>query len=155
MPGHIPVTEWLAGSQQEVKWYVGANHAGGYSYRLCKMPTSGISGLSEKCFQKTPLDFVGHNQWVVYGKDLSSGHRTKIVANRTTEGTFPAGSMWTANPFRPPHEEGGNSGHGHGQVIDHLKIPGDLEPGSYVLSFRWDCKCSPQVWSVCSNILIA
>ena len=22
---------------QEVKWYVSANHAGGYSYRLCKV----------------------------------------------------------------------------------------------------------------------
>ena len=22
----------------------------------------------------------------------------------------------------------------------------DLEPGQYVLSFRWDSKCTPQVW---------
>ena len=25
------------------------------------------------------------------------------------------------------------------------KVPVDLEPGEYVLSFRWDSKCSPQV----------
>ena len=36
---------------QEVKWYVSANHAGGYSYRLCKMPERGIKDLTEECFQ--------------------------------------------------------------------------------------------------------
>ena len=29
----MPVTEWRAGSFQEVAWWAGANHAGGYSYR--------------------------------------------------------------------------------------------------------------------------
>merc|ERR1711915_876008 len=44
---HALATEWKAGSEQEVAWYVGANHAGGYSYRLCKLPTEGIKGLTE------------------------------------------------------------------------------------------------------------
>ena len=35
----------------QVKWYVSANHAGGYSYRLCKMPERGIRDLTEECFQ--------------------------------------------------------------------------------------------------------
>ena len=35
----------------QVKWYVSANHAGGYSYRLCKMPERGIKDLTEECFQ--------------------------------------------------------------------------------------------------------
>ena len=34
---NAPITEWDAGSVQEVAWYVNANHAGGYSYRLCKL----------------------------------------------------------------------------------------------------------------------
>ena len=33
-----PVTFWELGSVQEVAWAVGANHEGGYSYRLCRIP---------------------------------------------------------------------------------------------------------------------
>merc|ERR1712181_195741 len=149
----IPVTEWLAGSQQEVKWTVNANHAGGYSYRLCKMNHAGIKHLTEECFQEMPLKFAGEHQWVVYNED-SSHRRNEILANRTTEGTFPPGSMWTANPLLPPKEEGGSNGRGRGDVIDYVEVPADLEPGEYVLSFRWDCKCTRQVWAACSNILV-
>ena len=46
-------------TSQEVAWYCGANHAGGYSYRLCKMPEGGIGDVTEECFQQTPLEFVG------------------------------------------------------------------------------------------------
>jgi len=152
-PGKIPVTEWLAGSQQEVQWSVFANHAGGYSYRLCKMPHGGIKQLTEECFQEMPLKFAGEHQWVIYNEDHSH-HRNEILANRTSEGTFPPGSMWTANPLLPPNEEGGSNGRGRGDVIDYIEVPSDLEPGEYVLSFRWDCKCTRQVWAACSNILI-
>jgi len=154
-PGEIPVTEWFAGSYQEVKWQVAANHAGGYSYRLCKMPEEGIRGVTEECFQQTPLEFEGEDQWVVYRADQHDGTRTKVKALRTTEGTFPHGSMWTANPLFPSVEtDPADYDHGQGQVIDYVKVPAELEPGEYILGFRWDCKCSPQVWNVCSNILI-
>ena len=151
---HAPTTEWKAGTQKEVAWYVTANHAGGYSYRLCKTPNGGISDLTEECFQDGHLEFVGDKQWVEYAKDKKSGHRTELVAKRTTEGTFPPGSMWTANPLLPPKEENGDTNYGHGHVIDKIKIPSSLESGEYVLSMRWDCKCSPQVWAFCSNIRI-
>merc|ERR1719516_568637 len=148
-----PVTEWLAGSYQEVKWYVSANHAGGYSYRLCKMPHGGIKDVTEECFQQNPLEFEGDDQWVVYRADAHSGHRTRVSANRTTEGTFPKGSMWTMNPLFPAVEtDPADHEHGQGEVIDYVKVPENLEPGLYILGFRWDCKCSPQVWNVCSNI---
>ena len=150
-----PTTEWKAGTQQEVAWYVGANHAGGYNYRLCKTPKGGISKLTEECFQDGHLEFVGDKQWVEYAKDRKTGHRTELTAKRTTEGTFPAGSMWTANPLLPSKEENGDSDYGHGHIIDKIKIPSSLEPGDYVLSLRWDCKCSPQVWTFCSNIHIS
>jgi len=153
-PGQIPVTEWLAGSEQEVIWHVDANHAGGYSYRLCKISHDRIQDVTEKCFQEMPLNFVGDDQWVVYKKDYHSGHRTKVDARRTTEGTYPPGSMWTANPILPYQEEGGSRDTGHGDIIDKVEVPAALEAGEYVLSFRWDCKCTPQVWTVCSNILV-
>ena len=101
---------------------MGANHAGGYSYRLCKMPHGGAAHLTEECFQQTPLQFVGEEQWVVYGKDLHEEKRTEIVANRTSVGTFPSGSTWTANPLRPHDEEGGSNDLGHGQIIDFVKV---------------------------------
>jgi len=148
---NAPVTEWARGSTQEVAWYLSANHAGGYSYRLCKMHGT---GLTEECFQENQLDFVGDTQMVQYGKDRTSGHRTEIKALQTTEGTYPKGSMWRANPMRPHMEEGGSSDYGHGHIYDEVKVPEDLDAGAYVLSFRWDCKCSPQVWTSCADIEI-
>ena len=43
-----------------VVWYVGANHWGGYSYRLCKMPDKGRKYLTEECFQQIPIKFQGN-----------------------------------------------------------------------------------------------
>ena len=47
------------GSTQEVAWLMDANHGGGYSYRLCKIPPEGRSGLTEECFQEGHLAFAG------------------------------------------------------------------------------------------------
>ena len=133
----IPITEWITGSYQEVAWYCDANHAGGYSYRLCKMPEGGISEVTEECFQQTPLDFVGDEQWVNYNQHKGyPGKRTKLTALQTNVGTFPVGSMWRANPLLPYREEGGNSNYGKGHVIDYVEVPEDLQQGEYVLSFR-------------------
>lgn len=56
-------TVWPRGSEQEVGWAISANHGGGYSYRLCK----NVPGqVTEECFQKTPLKFVGNTSWIVY-----------------------------------------------------------------------------------------
>merc|ERR1711970_753243 len=147
-----PVTEWRAGSVHEVAWYCSANHAGGYSYRLCRIDHDNIESISEECFQQNPLDFVGDSQMVQYAKDRTSGHRTEIPALQTTQGTFPAGSMWRANPLLPHMEHGGSSDYGHGHIYDQVRVPEHLQPGEYVLSFRWDSKCSPQVWTACANI---
>ena len=38
--------------------------------------------------------------------------------------------------------------------LDLVQVPTSLEPGQYVLSFRWDCQQSSQVWSSCANIEI-
>jgi len=139
------VTEMVAGSVQEVAWYVGANHGGGYSYRLCKMPEGGTAELTEECFQDTTLDFVGDKQWVMRKHEA---HRTEVHAKRTREGTYPPGSQWTKNPMRSE----GDVEHGH--VIDYVEIPSYLEPGRYIMSFRWDCQQTFQIWNVCANIEI-
>ena len=90
-------TSWQQGSQVEAGWSVRSNHGGGYSYRLCKKPTDGnYSKITEECFTRLPLSFVGDTSWVQYGN--GSG-RFEIDALRTTTGTFPPGSQWTRNPI--------------------------------------------------------
>ena len=93
----IKVTEWKRGTKTEVAFGITANHGGGYSYRLCKVPEEGVKGLSEECFQNTPLNFVGDKQWVQYGEEITS--RIEFPAVRTNVGTFPEGSQWTRNPI--------------------------------------------------------
>lgn len=137
-----PVTDWQIGSSQEVAWFVAANHRGGYSYRLCPAPKQGMAALTEECFQQTPLQFEGQSQWVVLG----DGERQEVEATRVVEGTHPPGSMWTKVPLE--------SSLARGHVIDHVQVPSDLAPGDYVLSFRWDCEDTFQIWNMCSNIRI-
>merc|ERR1719481_361077 len=145
-----PVTTWSRYTVYEVSWYVGPNHAGGYSYRLCKVPHDHLDLVSEECFQETPLQFIGDFQWINYKADKETGERTEVKARQTTEGTHPPGSMWRTNPI--VHSASDDYKHGH--VIDLVMVPGDIEAGEYVLSFRWDCQCTAQVWTSCANILI-
>ena len=174
---NMPTTRWTAGSFQEVAWHVHANHAGGYLYRLCKMPEGGISEVTEECFQQTPLEFAGGKQWVEYRIDKFTGKRTKVKPRQTRSGTYPEGSMWRANPLLPEREAGGSQDYGIGHVIDYVEVPADLEPGKYVVShrsntstakipiivfpnishcpfFRWDCKCNAQIWTSCATVKI-
>jgi len=176
-------TTWERGTSAEVGWGMIANHGGGYSYRLCKVGLDGPGGVTEECFQKTPLRFASEDSWVQYGWD--EGSRVVFKANRTTEGTFPPGSEWTMNPIPvcnstsmgwleygcpdgtefPPRGPGlmGTGEHYDGDyhgpdflwtLMDEVEVPTDLDIGEYVLSFRWDCEATPQIWNACSNIII-
>lgn len=181
-PG-VVTTEWRAGEVVEAAWGIMANHGGGYSYRLCKMPPGGRADLTEECFQQNPLEFVGDTQWAQYGEDANN--RTAIKAVRTTNGTTPRGSMWTRDPIPAcnAHDGGFFSSpfrncamglqferpapqlFGYGEsfidytpwpwsIVDLLQVPADLEAGEYTLSFRWDCEQTSQIWSTCSSINI-
>jgi len=39
-------------------------------------------------------------------------------------------------------------------IIDKVQIPEDLVPGKYLLSFRWDCEETPQIWTNCADVTI-
>jgi hypothetical protein len=39
-------------------------------------------------------------------------------------------------------------------IFDKVKIPADLPPGDYVLSWRWDAEQTPQVWANCADVTI-
>jgi len=101
---NIYTTTWRRGSLQDVAWGLNVNHGGGYSYRLCKMPSGGRSSLTERCFQRTPLNLEG-DSWIQYGEDTSRNIYFK--ANRTTTGTYPPGSQWTKNPVPNCAKRGG------------------------------------------------
>ena len=60
-------------------------------------------------------------------------------------GTYPEGSAWR---IQGPYNDN--------PVIfkDHVFVPEDLEPGLYVLGWRWDAMSGAQVWVSCANIEI-
>merc|ERR1712093_343079 len=180
---------------------------------------------TEECFQEMPLDFVGNRSWMVYTKGEHKGLRYEIDATRTTEGTWPRGSMWSRSPipnmggehavgktaeqtekildflleehlvqgvgldptgqaqawekeftsteagvhglpFAPPSLDGkvvdavtpligygpmsGDMWFDDLLLVDQVQVPNDLPEGDYILSFRWDCEQTFQVWSQCA-----
>jgi len=60
--------------------------------------------------------------------------------------------------FHPPDDnrhEGWCSGDWTlGMVSDKVVIPNDLKPGKYVVSWRWDCEETAQVWQNCADVNI-
>lgn len=39
-------------------------------------------------------------------------------------------------------------------VVDKVRVPANLAPGKYVLSWRWDCEQTKQIWSSCADVTI-
>lgn len=199
LPPLLKQTTWIAGTDVEVAWGITANHGGGYQYRLCRVADEAgrpVQDVSEECFQRTPLDFVGDKQWIQFGAGADTGRRFEIPATRVSSGVLPEGSTWTKNPvpacndvprlgghnhvcagpmFTPPLP--GVFGFGPGAcatgvpseactleqmasrtmdfgIVDKVHIPANLEPGDYVLGFRWDCEQLAQVWSQCADVKI-
>merc|ERR1712242_381780 len=40
------------------------------------------------------------------------------------------------------------------RIVDMVKIPESIPLGEYVLSFRWDCEESSQIWTQCADVKI-
>merc|ERR1712232_725695 len=40
-------------------------------------------------------------------------------------------------------------------VVDNVVIPQDLPEGNYLLSWRWDCEETNQIWQNCADVRIA
>ena len=72
--------------------------------------------------------------------DTNCEHSTELP-NSTTYGK--AGSSTV--PFPPADTS---------TVEDRVVVP-NVQPGEYVLRWRWDCEASSQVWTTCSDITIA
>ena len=121
---------------------------------MCKVGGAGIAGVTEECFQEGHLKFDGPDTWLLL---LSKTRAVEVLATikqtarRTTEGTTPQGSEWAT--FVVPNDEEFLPEDGWG-IKDLVQVPESLEPGRYVLSFRWDTQNTPQVWNTCANIEI-
>uniref|UniRef100_A0A7S4SZ54 Chitin-binding type-4 domain-containing protein n=1 Tax=Alexandrium monilatum TaxID=311494 RepID=A0A7S4SZ54_9DINO len=92
-----------------------------------------------------------------------------LVGSHLNCGTGPWGNATGSGvQFPPPFPYGygfGNhdpllpGGDAHGtfkwSIVDRLRVPADIETGEYILSWRWDCEQTPQVWNSCANIRIS
>jgi len=138
-------TEIEAGSWQDVAWYSNGAHAGGYTYRLCKLnPLYGKKGITEECFARNVLKFATNYTMMRWG----GGDKTwfKVEQNDLTEGTYPPGSAW--------RHVGKISGDNSFYLRkDTVIIPADLPEGDYVMGFRWDTE-DPQIWVSCANVRV-
>ena len=83
-PAFGVVTEWQAGSAQDVAWSILANHGGGYAYRLCRKDSDSNATLTEACFAQGHLAYANETtSWIQYGADTSS--RKPIAAARVSD----------------------------------------------------------------------
>ena len=37
-------------------------------------------------------------------------------------------------------------------IVDRVEVPAELEPGHYLVSWRWDAEQSNQVWQNCGDV---
>merc|ERR1711963_180512 len=126
-------------------------HGGGYTYRLCNVDADGPTAVTEECFANNVLEFVGNR---TYWREVGPEHRNDgwqwEDKTDVTEGTYPEGSAW-----RKESPIGWDDGIWNDRIYkDFVRIPCDLKPGQYVLSWRWDAMTAPQIWSSCANIEI-
>lgn len=89
-------TKWAAGSDVEVAWNHKAWHGGGYIYRLCPADQD----LTEDCFDKMPLKFVGNASLRWNGKGGEELSYSPAARGwEVSEGTLPLGSTWRKDPI--------------------------------------------------------
>jgi len=137
-------TEWNLGSVQDVAWVSKGGHRGGYTYRLCKMPEEGKTGITEECFVQNVLEFATPFTMIRDVEQPGEAWR-KVPQEDLSEGTYPAGSAWR-------HIGKAIQKKGDGFIRqDTVSVPSDLAEGEYVLSLRWDTN-APQIWVSCANI---
>ena len=60
----------------------------------------------------------------------------------------------SASRSTPPRYSGYGKNIWEWSILDAVEVPEDLEPGAYVLSWRWDCEQSAQVWQNCADVEI-
>jgi hypothetical protein len=39
-------------------------------------------------------------------------------------------------------------------IVDRVVVPEDLDTGHYLLSWRWDCEQTTQIWQNCADVMV-
>merc|ERR1712115_440136 len=88
-------TEWQVGSVQDVAWSSRGGHWGGYTYRLCKVPSlkRGKAAITEECFTNNVLKFAT-NFTMTRALNNTDEAWVKFNQRDLKEGTYPEGSIW-------------------------------------------------------------
>ena len=148
--GHTLNFHGQVGSVQEVAWASNGGHWGGYTYRLCKVPKEGRAAITEECFTKNVLKFAT-NYTMVRALNNTDEAWVKFDQRDLKEGTYPEGSIW-----RPVGVTRGwrvevpllRRWKWQSETLlrkDSVVVPGSLQPGNYVLGWRWDGAKASQV----------
>merc|ERR1719336_1816340 len=95
--------------------------------------------LGDHCFEGNPCQVCGNNT------DCTS-------CDNTPDPSFPPLCDETGKPGRCSGNQPGPDG--PVSVLDELQVP-FVEPGKYVLQWRWDCEATAQVWTNCADITIS
>ena len=138
------------GSVQEVAWASNGGHWGGYTYRLCQVPREGRAAITEECFTKNVLKFAS-NYTMIRALNNTDEAWVKFDQRDLKEGTYPKGSIW-----RPVGVTRGwrvevpllRRWKWQSETLlrkDSVVVPGSLQPGNYVLGWRWDGAKASQV----------
>merc|ERR1719486_191994 len=144
--------KWVAGGAQEVSYTILANHGGGVQWRLCPLAALRKEGgrLTDECFARTPLDFVGDTAWLEYtgsnsnatnaADNASSTHGARIrvpyTPVRVSEATSgakvsPAGSTWTKIGLPPCAGAAGGSGQDAGAQCAEPQFTNELTAAGF------------------------
>lgn len=106
------------------------------------------------------IPYYGGKKWIDFvrcGVVLSGELPSQTWANKT--GSPPGGIVCGTNvQFPEPYP--GVSGFVHNDttpidafnIVDLVQVPTSIAPGHYLLSWRWDCEQSPQIWQNCADI---
>lgn len=94
------------------------------------------------------------------GPNASSVWNTQVDCYAACDGSTSSKASGSCPEGTPQFPEAlpGISGFGkkvwEWSIMDKVVIPKDLEVGEYLLSWRWDCEESTQVWENCADITI-
>eukprot|EP00938_MAST-03A_sp_MAST-3A-sp1_P001279 g1279.t1 len=132
-------------------------------YNTCLKCGSSSSYDCEECcpgLEKVEKD--GYSYCISKAQKTCSDSNFKACFTKTYPETYTNGEKYERCPTGLMFPAQWDDGYGQGQegrfmfsMTDKLQIPSHLEPGDYVLSWRWDCEQTPQVWNSCADVILS
>jgi len=141
--------EWANGTRYPIEgtWVDEGTYPGGSTWAMNPIPRINFDSHSSG----QPADASGCEKSPVTGGAVGPNCRQ-------FDPPCPQDTGWVADP---KHKGTDMSGQGEcsgdwtrGSVVDRVRVPHGLAPGDYVLSWRWDCEESTQVWSACADVSV-